>query len=151
MATLNSGVRRFSNGGSITIDGDTVANFEDGTLAFSQKPRTRITLKSGGNLIGPFELDEQVQEISLSLHAGSQATNSIRAALLAAGSGGAPASFAVVVTIPDSRGAATGESYTWSATWLTDEGVPYVTGGEGGMDKISFTLNSKAAATFATY
>ena len=157
MANANSTVRRIENGGTLdlTVSGTayTILNIKDGTLEFEPGMYERVNYKDRGVNQTPLEGDEMLGKLSLTVRCGAkQGADSLYAKLLTAGSSGLAFLFtSLVVKWPDSRGASTGESATFSNLWLAEP--PKFTGASSGqgLDELSFTMNFKTGPTMASY
>jgi hypothetical protein len=148
MPDLNTGVRRFNSGATVTLGTDPIKNIEGGSVSWEYLVRQRLEYTDRGIQQTPLEGDDQLCDITLTVKAGIQVTNGLTNTLIAASSNNLVKTFALAIRIPNSQGAAAGESFTWAAVWLVDkpkfqEGV--------GFDTISYTLRSITGPTVATY
>lgn len=155
MPDVNANVRRFENGGTLEINDGTarnVLNIVAGSLEWTPAFRERIVFKDRGAIQTPKLGDDMPSEVSCTVRTGKFAgATELYAILMAAGTGDAPKLFATTtIKIPDSRGAVTGESLTWTNAWLA-EAPTYKAGGEGELDTLSFKLQCGAGPAAATY
>jgi hypothetical protein len=148
MANLNTGVRRLESGAEILVGTDVVKNTQPGSLNWNTPIRQVLEYTDRGTQQTPLEGDDQNCEISLSLKAGSQVTNGIIAALTVASSNNLVKTYAFSVKIPNSKGAAAGESFTWAAVWLAEP--PQFQAGAD-FDTITLNLKSTTGPTVAAY
>ena len=148
MADLNTGVRRLESGSQILIGTDVVKNIEPGSIRWNTPIRQRLEYTDRSVQQVPLEGDEQNCEISISLKAGSQVTNGIINTLIAASSTNLARTFAFSVRIPNSQGAAAGESFVWAAVWLAEP--PQFQAGAA-FDTITLNLKSVTGPTVASY
>ena len=148
MPDLNTGVRRFNSGATVTLGTDPIRNIEGGSVSWEYLVRQRLEYTDRGIQQVPLEGDDQNCDISLSLKAGIQVTNGIINTLIAASSTNLARTFAFSVRIPNSQGAVAGESFVWAAVWLAEP--PQFQAGAD-FDTITINLKSVTAPTVATY
>lgn len=158
MSAINTVVRRWENGGVVTIDGDTISNVEAGTLKWTPAMRTRIEYKDRGIPQAPLEGDDGYSDIELEVKIGDyEGVDSIYTKLMAAGSSGLAKQLTnFIVTIPNYRGASAGQTITWTTSGTSvvyvSEPPSYTAGGENdGLDKLTVKLRATFAPTIATY
>lgn len=156
MPDVNASFRRFENGGTLEINDGTarnVLNIVAGSLEWTPAFRERIYTKDRGTYNDPMLGDNTLSEITFRVRTGKfAASNEIYAILMQAGTGDAPKLFATTtVKIPDSKGAITGESLTWSNAWLAEPPRFASSAGSDEVDTMTFTLRCKSGPAAATY
>lgn len=149
MADLNTGVRRLESGAEVLLGTDVLKNTQPGSISWSTPIRQRLEYTDRGTQQVPLEGDDQLCDISISLKAGGQAgATGIINALNVASTNNLAKTYGLAVKIPNLKGAAAGESFTWAAVWLA-EPAQFRAGVD--FDTIELRLKSVTGPTVATY
>lgn len=158
MANINSNHRRFDNGGSIELADSgtkTIDNVLDGSVSWKPATREVVTVKDRGVYKQAMDGDDTLAEIDFDFGCGelTSAASSLYATLMQAGSSGLVKEFAsLVFKIPDSRGASTGESLTFSNVYCDRDSLRWSKGGkQGGINSLSGKLYARSGPVAATY
>lgn len=157
MTAINTGVRHWNNGGSVTFtysatDYD-LSNFKDGTLKWTASMKMAIEYKSGGVYAQPLEGDSQLGTISLEVFGGElQGASSLVPLLFGAGSSGLVKEFTVKVKVPSYPGASAGELITFSNAYMDRSTLPeWSAGPENAPDGLTLRLKFRGGYAVTTY
>ena len=154
MASINANVRRFENGGIIMFtDGattyDNILNVVAGSISWNAAMREAIEYKDRGVLQVPLEGDDMASDVEVTVHAGEQVAAGLMTILVAAGTAGLKKLFTnLIIKIPNFRGDATGESFTWASAYIP-EPPQYKTGEK--LDTITFKFRALSGPVIAAY
>lgn len=158
MPAVNGTVRRFNNGGVLTIDGNTVSNIVSGSIKFQEMSRARIEYSDRGVIQQPLEGDDQAMDIEFTVNCGVYTgAGSLYASLVGSGSNGLVDTVSgIIVDIPDYRGASTGTRFTWATSganyiWVAERPTYQAGGSPDGLDTLSCKLRANHNPTIATY
>lgn len=162
MANINSLVRRWENGGTITIatysagspgTADTILNVEKGTLRFTPGLEEPIEYADRSALnTSPLAGDERPTEVEIEVKCTKtfSVSGELYQRLTAAAASGTVPKFQIVCQFPNFKGDTAGESVTFNHCIVAPGGVQYQATGD--IDKLMLKFRSMTARpTCATY
>lgn len=133
MPAVNASVKRFENGGILTLTASatayTVSNIQPGTVKITEGQRKRLEYTDRGTQQTPLAGDEALCQVEVELKLGKlQGTGEVLALARATGTNGAVMVYtSAEIKIPDAPSSSTGEKVTLSNFWF--DGVPKVESG----------------------